>query len=117
LFFQLLNRDELSSLVAYQNRVIADLPKPPKDQVDTYPEFLRHQYLSYFEPQQGFDAVKSWMRYRTLAHVDGWSEILGSLLPQLDKRARSSLRPDQLYLGKGPIVPRNANDPARGRNF
>ena len=50
-FFQLLEDDELSTLVAQQNRLIGSLPSPPAAQVNAYPEFLRPQYLSYFQPQ------------------------------------------------------------------
>lgn len=102
LFFQLLQTEELGTLLAHQNQVIASLPSPPEAQVKAYPEFLRPQYLSYFRAQDDFDEVRSWLRYRDLADIDRWAEILGPLLPILDGRARS-LKADQMYLGRGSI--------------
>lgn len=104
LFFQLLADDELKKLLAQQNQVIASLGTPPQAQVDSYPEFLRPQYLSYFQPQDSFDAVKCWMRYRDLADIDRWMECLMPLFPALDGRVRGHLKNDEMYLGRGRIA-------------
>ncbi|MEX2210115.1 MAG: hypothetical protein WD846_04510 [Patescibacteria group bacterium] len=103
LFFQLLKDDELRMLVARQNELIASLAGPPEAHVNAYPEFLRPQYLSYFQPQEAFDAVNSWLRYRALGDVDRWMEILVPLLPILDQRARENLQANEMYLGRGRI--------------
>lgn len=104
LFFQLLTDDELEALLRNQNQVIAALSPPPEGHTNAYPEFLRPQYLSYFQPQDSFDAVKSWMRYRDLNDVDRWIELLTPLLPAIDRRARENLKSDQTYLGRGRIA-------------
>jgi hypothetical protein len=103
LFFQLLTDEELKSLLDVQNELIASLPAPPETHVNSYPEFLRVQYLSYFQPQDTFDPVKSWLRYRALDDVDRWLELLVPVLPVLDRRARASLKSDEMYLGRGHI--------------
>jgi hypothetical protein len=103
LFFQLLSQDEVTLLLGMQNRIIASLPQPPSSRVQAYPEFVRDQYLSYFRPQAEFDAIKCWLRYRDLADVTAWADVLGSLLPDLDERARRTLKADQMYLGRGAI--------------
>jgi hypothetical protein len=101
-FFQLLTTEELRVLLARQNEVINSLPKPPRSHIEQYPEGLvRKTYLGYFERQVSFDAVNCWLRYYTDADVCVWSELLGSLVSPLVKRAASILHPDERYLGRG----------------
>lgn len=104
LFFQLLSNDELRPLLDLQNRIIESLPLPPEAQINSYPEFLRAQYRSYFQPQAAFNAVQSWLRYRTLADVDRWMEMLAPLMSTVHERARTRLNADQMYLGRGQLL-------------
>jgi hypothetical protein len=104
-FFQLLRPDELASILEHQNRIIASLPGPPKSHVALYPAgMIREQYLSYFRPQHAFDAVDSWLRFRTLLDVEMWSRVFRPLLGNLVHRAATYLDPASLHLGRGSLV-------------
>jgi hypothetical protein len=106
LFFQLLNDRELSVLLSQQNKIIESLPQPPDGQITVYPAGpVRRQYLNYFEPQQKFDAVESWLRYRFAADVLTWANLLGPLVEPLLARASTVLQPDVLHLGAGYLLP------------
>jgi hypothetical protein len=105
LFFQLMEPDELSSALDQQNRVIRSLPRPPEAQVAVYPAGgVRDMYLSYFAPQDGFDAVRSWLRCRTDTDAAAWAEVLTPLLPAMVDRACRLLDRATLHLGKGSLL-------------
>jgi hypothetical protein len=106
LFFQLLTEAEIAALLAQQNAVIRSLPTPPATQVDLYLAGpVRQQYLKYFQPQQQFDPVACWLRYRTDGDVLTWGRLIAPLAIVLLERASSALEPDVLHLGKGPLKP------------
>jgi hypothetical protein len=105
LFFQLLTAEELETLLAQQNRVIGSRPKPPAEQVSLYPEGpVRRMYLSYFEPQSAFDAVRCWLRYGRLADVREWADALAPIVRPLNERADAYLSPERLALGQGCLL-------------
>ena len=105
LFFQLLDTDELSSLLDHQNRVIRSLPRPPETHVAVYPAGeVRDMYQSYFAPQAGFDAVRSWLRCPTTADADTWAQVLTPMLPKMVERADRLLDRATLHLGKGSLL-------------
>lgn len=107
LFFQLLTHHQTLELLAQQNRIIAAGEPPPRSRVELYPEGdVREMYLSYFAPQEAFDAVHSWLRYRTLADVDSWATVLARLLEPLTRRAAELLHPASIHLGRGNLLPR-----------
>ena len=105
LFFQLLTDEEIAPLLTQQNTVIRSLPSPPATQVDLYPAGpVRQQYLKYFQPQQRFDVVGCWFRYRTARDVAIWGGLISALAPLLVDRAIALLQPDVLHLGAGSLV-------------
>jgi hypothetical protein len=104
MFFQLLTRQELAGVLAQQNNVIRTLPRPPAAQVEAYPSSLRPTYLSWFDSQQGFDAIKSWMRYRTSSDVDAWAGTLRPLIGVTVDRGVRYLRRGTVHLGRGSLV-------------
>jgi len=105
LFFQLLTSAELAQFLQTQNRIIRSLPQPPPEAIDRYPEGpIRQQYLRYFEPQDAFDAVKSWMRFRSRADVDEWVRLLEPISETLLKRTDELLQSTELYLGRGQLI-------------
>jgi hypothetical protein len=103
LFFQLLPPREYGILLTHQNQIIGSLERPPAIHVRSYPKFLQSQYLSYFQPQTDFDAVQSWLRYKTLEDVDAWMTILTPMIPTLHAQA-IKLKSDQIYLGRGNVA-------------
>jgi hypothetical protein len=105
LFFQLLTDSEMVPLLAQQNAVIRKLESPPEAQVSLYPGSVREQYLSYFEPQVRFDAIRCWLRYRDLDDIDAWVPTLAPTLGDLAERAATWLSPDAVSLGKGSLIP------------
>lgn len=105
LFFQLLTSQEGAAVLACQNRVIQALPRPPAAQVELYPDGpVRRMYLSYFESQEGFDPVRSWMRYRTMDDLDAWVRTLEPLMGAMVSRAEEYLRRETRHLGRGSLV-------------
>ena len=104
LFFQLLGKSELEAVLKLQNRIISSLPAPLPSHIERYPPVVRQQYFSYFEPQEDFDAIRCWLRYRTLADVESWCQLLEPILRPLLYRARSTLKADEMYLGRGAIL-------------
>ena len=105
MFFQLLTDGELVRLLAQQNEVIRRLPKPPIVQIEAYPAGpVREVYLSWFREQKGFDAIRTWMRYRTLADVDEWVNVLGPLVASFVRRAEVYLTRGTVHLGRGSLV-------------
>ena len=105
MFFQLLNASEIDQLVEQQNRVIESLPKPPSDQIDLYPAGpVREMYLSYFETVDGFDPVRSWLRYRSVDHLQAWAETLIPLLGPMLDRAAVVMSTEVRHLGKGCLI-------------
>jgi len=105
LFFQLLRDAELDVLLAHQNRIIADLEPPPPEQVELYPAGrVRRMYQSYFEQQDGFDVIRSWLRYRDLRDVDSWMQVLRPYLGVMLDRAQSVLDVQTMSLGEGSLV-------------
>ena len=105
LFFQLLTASELEDVLAYQNRVLSSLPQPPTAHIDRYPEGpVRDQYLSWFKERAGFDAVHSWMRFRTTADLDGWVQALVPVMAPMVRRAAECLHRDTVHLGKGSLT-------------
>jgi hypothetical protein len=105
MFFQLLTQEELARILAQQNRVIRRLPKPPIVQIEAYPTGpIRDVYRSWFREQVEFDAIRPWMRYRTLADVDEWVGLLGPLVGSLVSRAEVYVRRGTVHLGRGSLV-------------
>ena len=105
MFFQLLTKQELTTLLAQQNRVIRRLPQPPTVQIEAYPTGpVRDVYLSWFREQGVFDAIRSWMRYRTLADVDEWVGVLAPLVGSFVRYAEVYLRRGTVHLGRGSLV-------------
>lgn len=106
LFFQLLTEEERQGLLARQNRIIDSLPQPPPEQVQLYPAGgVRDIYLSYFEHQSKFDAVRCWLRYRTVDDLRGWASALSPLVRPLVTRAATYLSMDRRVLGQGYLLP------------
>jgi hypothetical protein len=87
LFFQLLPQDLNTRLLGRQNAIIGSLQKPPSSHVELYPPASRYQYLSYFEPQTGFDPIRSWLRYISIHDVDEWASDIAPCLRYLDCNA------------------------------
>jgi len=105
LFFQLLLPDEVAHLLSIQNAMIKRTPHPPPEHVNAYPVGpVRDMYLSYFQPQREFDAIKCWLRSRTVEDVQVWTDALSELLPVMLERARSILDPTVRVLGLGNLV-------------
>jgi hypothetical protein len=104
LYFQLLPEDITAKLLAHQNEVIGRLDQPPASHVDLYPSVARPQYLSYFERQVRFDAVKSWLRFRNESDIGQWIELLKPFFPVLNENAQAILEPDVMHLGKGNLL-------------
>ena len=105
LFFQLLTDAELRVLLERQNAVIDALAPPPSAQVEAYPAGpVRDQYLAYFDPQEKFDAVRCWLRFRSTADVAAWVDSLSPLLGPLLDRAEAVLRSEERFLGKGALL-------------
>ena len=105
LFFQLLTVRELTDILAQQNKVISLLPKPPPAQVEVYPAGrVRQEYISWFEAQDGFDTIRSWMRYRSLDDIDEWVRTLEPLLGSMVDRAAEYLRRGTRHLGRGSLI-------------
>jgi hypothetical protein len=105
MFFQLLSDEELARLLAQQNEVIRRLPKPPTLQIEAYPAGpIREMYLSYFRDQQGFDAIRTWMRYRTLVDVDEWVNSLAPLVASFVSRSEVHLSRGTVHLGQGSLL-------------
>jgi hypothetical protein len=105
LFFQLLTDEEMAPLLAQQNAVIRSLPSPPAQQIDLYPAgMVRQQYLKYFQPQERFDVVGCWFRYRTDRDVATWGRLISPLATVLMERANALLEPDVLYPHQGSLV-------------
>jgi hypothetical protein len=104
LFFQLLVPDAIEAMLKHQNSVIGSLSFPPTEQIGLYPDgAVRQQYLKYFEPQDGFDAVRSWLRFRTRNDLDAWVLVLAPTIGPM-MQAASQLDSETLYLGKGSLV-------------
>lgn len=97
-FDQLLPKADLERVVAYQRKVITSLASPPAEWVNSGPDFLRETYLENFEPNFTFRPGNLWLRYQSLEHVRGWSEVITAFLPEvLDRAAR--MDPGTIYLG------------------
>lgn len=104
-FFQLLTSHELAAVLARQNEVIRALPKPPANQIDLYPDGrVRQEYLSWFEAQEGFDAIRTWLRYRRISDLDAWVRLLEAMIGAMVERAAEHLRTDTRHLGRGSLV-------------
>jgi hypothetical protein len=79
---------ELDVVLAQRSSLIRALPKPPPAQVAAYPLGpVRQEYLSWFEAQEGFDQIRTWMRYRRAADIDAWVQTPRPLMPMLVARA------------------------------
>lgn len=105
LFFQLLTAEELTTVLEQQNRVIRALPRPTTTHVEVYSAGrVRQQYLSWFEPQSGFDAIRSWMRYRSVHDVESWVGTLRPFMSVMVDRGADYLRRDTRHLGRGSLV-------------
>jgi hypothetical protein len=61
-------------------------------------------YLSYFFPQNGFDAVRSWLRYGCIEDLDAWIPDLESVLDPLLERGDRVLDPAVIHLGQGSLL-------------
>lgn len=97
-FDQLLNPDELETVVRHQKQVIKSLRQPPKDWIAGYPEFLRDTYLRNFDPDETFRTGNFWHRFLSVEHVAGWARLIAALLPVVLERALR-LSPGMIYLG------------------
>ena len=105
LFFQLLTSSEQAQLLAQQNRIIRSLQHPPQAHIDLYPAGpVRNQYLSYFQPQNEFDAINCWLRVKTTGDVESWAKSIEPLLALMLERATELLVPETLYLGQGALL-------------
>ena len=105
LFFQLLRPSEVAQLLAQQNLVLESLPPPPAVRAEMYPAGpVRQMYLSYFKPQNGFDAIRTWLRFRSVKDVGVWVGVLAPLVAPMIDRAADVLSTGVLHLGKGPLL-------------
>lgn len=106
LFFQLLYPQECDMLLSQQNMIISSLEEPPSEQIELYPAGLvRNQYLKYFDQQNEFSPISSWLRYTCVSDVEEWAKLLTPLVRPLIDRARMYLSPDQKTLGRGCLLP------------
>lgn len=106
MFYQLMTAAELQALLVLQNRIIRLRPKPPREQVELYPEGpVRQQYLKYFAPQSTFDVVNTWLRYGSVPDLREWGDLLAPYVPPLVERAKVYLNPERLTLGRGRLLP------------
>lgn len=96
---QLLDKSQMLQVITYQNSVIASMPRPPMSQIQAYPESLREMYLREFEPQGAFRPGNLWLRYQTMAHIEGWLNLMALLLPEVLGRA-DRLDPHRMYMGR-----------------
>ena len=105
MFFQLLQESEIAQLLAQQNRVIGSLPAPPDAQVGIYPAgTVRQMYLSYFQPQSGFDSVRTWLRFTSTDDIEAWVQLLAPLVAPVLDRAEVVVKAGTRHLGKGSLL-------------
>ena len=81
-----LRDDELQTVQAMQNEVIAQLPQPPEDYfVYGISESVAKWYRAKFEPIREPYTNQSdiWLRYQQPSHVQQWAEFLLALLPRI----------------------------------
>jgi hypothetical protein len=95
----LVSDDEFVDLVRLQNHVITSLGSPPASHVATFPESLRNQYLTAFNPIANPSRGQFWMRFATEEHLGDWWSCIAPLLPTVVARAWT-LDPHTLQLGK-----------------
>jgi len=97
-FDQLLAKADLERVVAFQRRVISSLLRPPAEWVNSGPDFLRETYLENFDPNFTFRPGNLWLRYQSLEHVRGWSDVITAVLPEVLERA-ARMDPGTIYIG------------------
>jgi len=94
-FDQLLDKGDLEGVFDYQRKVISSLPHPPAEWVN---QFSRDMYLENFNSNFPYHPGNLWLRYQSLEHVRGWSDVITVVLPRVLERA-ARMDPGTIYVG------------------
>jgi hypothetical protein len=65
---------------------------------DSCREFLQQTYLDNFNPVEDYHPGKFWHRYRSLEHVQGWSQLITRFLPDVLERV-ARMDPQTINIG------------------